>query len=179
MPEQLPYSGYATAQASPGIFPFTALPTAVRRTPQLSTTGSSTGQITSPHHPQFSFANLCKLVRGSSSRKVRYCDDLVRYGDVFLRFLSCRQAHCPNGSIIRHHYTHLAGMGRCGGRRGLSPSIVQVFLKWSKADQFDQGVAVFLGMTSNALYPVSTILAYVARQGDNPAPSLDSSRGLH
>ena len=31
------------------------------------------------------------------------------------------------------------------------PSMVRVFLKRSKADQFGQGVVVFLGTTSNAL----------------------------
>ena len=49
------------------------------------------------------------------------------------------------------------------------PSMVRVFLKRSKADQFGQGVAVFLGTTSNALCPVSAILAYVARRGDTPS----------
>ena len=48
------------------------------------------------------------------------------------------------------------------------PSMVRVFLKRSKADQFGQGVAVFLGTSSNALCPVSAILAYVARRGDTP-----------
>ena len=41
-------------------------------------------------------------------------------------------------------------------------------LKRSKTDQFYQGVAVFLGTTSNALCPVSAILTYFARRGDTP-----------
>ena len=57
------------------------------------------------------------------------------------------------------------------------PSTVRVFLKRSKTDQFGQGVAVFLGTTSNALCPVSAILTYVAGRGDTPVAS-DSSRGL-
>ena len=47
------------------------------------------------------------------------------------------------------------------------PYMVQVFLKRSKADQFGQSVVVFLGTTSNALCPVSAILAYVSRLDDN------------
>ena len=43
------------------------------------------------------------------------------------------------------------------------PSVVRVFLKWSKTDQFGKGVTVFLGMRSNALCSVSTILTYVSR----------------
>ena len=74
----------------------------------------STGPVTSPHHPQYSSANLRKLVRGSSSHRVRYCDDMVRYGDMFF---SCQQAHRSNRSVIRLHRP--PAMGRRGCRRGL------------------------------------------------------------
>ena len=57
------------------------------------------------------------------------------------------------------------------------PSMVRVFLKRSKTDQFGQGVAVFLG-TSNALCPVSAILTYVAGRGDTPDAFFRFSQGL-
>ena len=59
------------------------------------------------------------------------------------------------------------------------PSMVRVFLKRSKTDQFGQGVAVFLGTTANALCPVSAMLAYVARRGDNPGAFFRFQSGLH
>ena len=58
------------------------------------------------------------------------------------------------------------------------PSMLRVFLKRSKTDQFGQGVAVFMGTTSNALCPVSAILTYVAGEVTPWVLSSDSSRGL-
>lgn len=46
--------------------------------------------------------------------------------------------------------------------------VVIVSLKWSKADQFSWGVAVFLGSTGDVLCSVAAIPAYAARQGDSP-----------
>ena len=48
------------------------------------------------------------------------------------------------------------------------PSMVRIFLKRLKCDQFGQGVTVYVGKTANILCPVSAILAYVARRGDAP-----------
>ena len=104
------------------------------------------GPVASPHHPQYSISNLHKLIRGSSSRRIRYCDDLVRHGNVFLRFLSCRRAHRSNAKASFDSTAHLA-LGDVALDQACPPSMVRVFFKRSKTDQFGQGVAVFLGAT--------------------------------
>lgn len=62
---------------------------------------------------------------------------------------------------------HLA-WGDVAADENQPPSMVQVFLKRSKCDQFGRGVTVYVGKTDNSLCPLSTILAYVARHGNAP-----------
>lgn len=50
------------------------------------------------------------------------------------------------------------------------PSMVRIFLKRSKTDQFGRGVEVFLGATGDDLCPVAAIVAYAGRRGVAPGP---------
>lgn len=53
---------------------------------------------------------------------------------------------------------------------GQPPTMVRLFLKRSKTDQFGRGVDVYLGATGDDLCPVAAVLAYVANRGDTPGP---------
>ncbi len=49
-----------------------------------------------------------------------------------------------------------------------SPAYIEVQLKSSKTDPFRQGVAVYLGRTSQDLCPVAAVLAYMVTRGTGP-----------
>lgn len=49
------------------------------------------------------------------------------------------------------------------------PSTLRVYLKWSKCDQFSQGVAIFI-RGHNKLCPAAMVLTYLPVHGDYPGP---------
>ena len=49
-----------------------------------------------------------------------------------------------------------------------SPTVIRVFLKRSKCDQFGKGVGIYIGRTDDELCPVAAILAYMVKRGDDP-----------
>ena len=57
------------------------------------------------------------------------------------------------------------------------PSMVRVFLKRSKTDQFGQGVEVFLGATGDELCPVATVVSYSSRRGSASGPFFKFKNG--
>lgn len=50
------------------------------------------------------------------------------------------------------------------------PSLVRVFLKRSKTDQFGRGAELFMGSTGNELCPVGAIVSYSRRRGSAAGP---------
>lgn len=60
--------------------------------------------------------------------------------------------------------------------QGLPPSSIRVFLRVSKCDQFRRGVAVFVGATTDELYPVAAIIKYVTARGGPRRPLLPPAR---
>ena len=50
------------------------------------------------------------------------------------------------------------------------PSMIRIFLRRSKTDQFGRGVEVFLGATGDEICPVAAIRAYVNRRGTAAGP---------
>ena len=99
------------------------------------------------------------LTRLSPSHESLACKTMVT---CFFGFFRASELTVPTGASF-DSTTHLVW----GDVVVDEASMVRVFLKRSKTDQFGQGVMVFLG-TSNALCPVSAILTYVARQSDTP-----------
>ena len=51
-----------------------------------------------------------------------------------------------------------------------NPTVVTVHLRHSKADPFGAGVTIYLGRTGQAICPVSALLGYLARRGQQPGP---------
>ena len=51
-----------------------------------------------------------------------------------------------------------------------SPSFISLLIKQSKTDQFREGTRVFIGKTGDDLCPVSALLAYLSKRGDDPGP---------
>ena len=51
-----------------------------------------------------------------------------------------------------------------------TPSIVSVHLRRSKTDPFGNGVTIYLGRTGHAICPVTALLGYLARRGQQPGP---------
>ena len=49
-----------------------------------------------------------------------------------------------------------------------SPSMVQIYLKFSKCDQFGRGVDIVMGRTGCAICPVSAMVSYLQTRGDCP-----------
>ena len=64
-------------------------------------------------------------------------------------------------AIASNPAIHLA-WGDLSMDEGCPPSVIRIFLKCSKRDQFGQGVAVYAGATGNDLCLVAATLAYVA-----------------
>lgn len=50
------------------------------------------------------------------------------------------------------------------------PTMIQVFVKKSKTDQFGKGANVFLGMTGCCLCPVAAVTSYMASRGTKGGP---------
>ena len=50
------------------------------------------------------------------------------------------------------------------------PSMVTVHLRQSKADPFGSGVDIHLGKTGQEICPVSALLSYMVRRGQQPGP---------
>ena len=48
------------------------------------------------------------------------------------------------------------------------PSVVCVRLRFSKCDQFREGVSVFVGRSDSVLCPVAAVVAYMVRRGSSP-----------
>ena len=84
----------------------------------------------------------------------------------FFGFFRAGELTVPSASAF-DPAVHLA-WGDVAADENQPPSMVRVFLKRSKCDQFGRGVTVYVGKTDNSLCPVSAILAYVARRGDAP-----------
>lgn len=51
-----------------------------------------------------------------------------------------------------------------------APTLLKVKPKQSKTDQLRLGVDVFVGKTGCVLCPVSAVLSYMAKRGDQPGP---------
>ncbi len=86
--------------------------------------------------------------------QLRVCVSLVFYA-LKLLFLAMRPAvHLAHGDV-RVDNT-------------FSPAYIEVQLKSSKTDPFRQGVAVYLGRTSQDLCPVAAVLAYMVTRGTGP-----------
>ena len=51
-----------------------------------------------------------------------------------------------------------------------SPSLIQITIKQSKADQFKKGAQIYLGKTTHAICPVRALVHYLTRQGSAPGP---------
>ena len=51
-----------------------------------------------------------------------------------------------------------------------NPTMVSVFLRRLKSDPFGTGVTIYIGRTGCNICPVSAILGYLVRRGQDPGP---------
>ena len=58
-----------------------------------------------------------------------------------------------------------------------NPTLVRLHLKQSKTDPFRRGADIYLGLSANDIFPVSSLLAYMAFRGTRSGPLFIFSDG--
>ena len=58
-----------------------------------------------------------------------------------------------------------------------APSMIKIFLKVSKCDQFGKGVEIFIGRTNSTICPVAAILSYMVARGPSAGPFFQFADG--
>ena len=59
----------------------------------------------------------------------------------------------------------------------VKPSMIKIFLKVSKCDQFGKGVEIFIGRTNSTICPVAAILSYMVARGPSAGPFFQFADG--
>ena len=87
---------------------------------------------------------------------------------------TCFFGFLRSGEITSPNFTSTQGQHLAFGDVTLdsrtSPKMVQVRIKASKTDPFQQGVSIFLGITNNDLCPVAAMAVYLASRAVSLAP---------
>ena len=58
-----------------------------------------------------------------------------------------------------------------------NPSLIRIYLKSSKTDQFDKGTNILLARTKDELCPVAAVLHWLVQRGNTPGPLFSFTLG--
>ena len=83
---------------------------------------------------------------------------------------SCELANLPAHASLRAFTSTMLSASDVSVDSYEQPSVVTVHLRQSKTDPFGTGVYAHLGRTGQEICPVSALLSYMVRQGQQPGP---------
>lgn len=114
---------------------------------------------------------ILRQIRASLLEGSPQVDDIMLWAAAttcFFGFFRAGEITVPTRTAF-NPTVHLA-WGDVASDDGQPPTMLRVFLKRSKTDQFGRGVDVYLGATGDDLCPVAAVLAFVANRGSSPGP---------